>query len=72
MNLVCQDLHANCYKPLTPSLLQSDSQWLSPEDFTTISVGQDQSSGSWKVSTMLEGGLVVPLGSLFPLEELGV
>lgn len=66
MNLVCQDLHANCCKPLTPPLSQSDSQWLSPEDSTTISVGQDHNCGSHKVTHNARGKAGCPLGFLFP------
>lgn len=56
--------------PSPPSLSQSDSQWLSPEDSTAIPVGQDQSSSSHKVIHNARER-VVPLEFFFPTRGSG-
>lgn len=65
MNFVCQDPRAGCCKPLTASLLEFDSQWLSPTDSPAIPVEQDQGRDSHKVTHNVAGHWLSLLGS-FP------
>lgn len=70
MDLLCQDPYANCCKALPFSLSQPEPQWISPIDFSAISVAWDQSKSTHKViPTLGWAGMVVSMGSLYPLEE---
>ena len=73
-NIVCQDLSADCCKPLVPSPSQSDSQWSSPQtDFPAISVGWDWSEDSQEMthSAREAGCLLQALFSHWRIWRLG-